>query len=643
MVYLLCFTKKRNVLKKRNAFLIVVFFFYIVLGYAQKKEIVIQLNNHFKQDINTNYLIALKNATKAVDLSEELNIKKLLLASYTNLSEILFATHNYTNSEKFITKALPIATSLKDFQKLSVLYNRLGSLQKKRNEYKKALYSYEKALKLAQANHLQKEICDIQTNLALLFWVTGDVKSAKSKLLSNILSAKKIKYNRGLAYIYNGLGVFLLQKNKDSSLYYYKKSYLLADSIEQKRIKAIASVNLGDLLLSKKEFNTSLKYLLEAERINKELGNKSSLHYINISLGIYYEYLDDFKKAIEKYETAINEYGQYVDDSQKMKAFWIVSGVYYHSGDYKQAYLYQEKYTLLKDSLFNIEKSKEFDKIKTQYEVEKKNNQIALLEKDNELETNRKKTIFISSILLLIPLLLLLFFYKHRIKTQQRIREKEQLLYEKEKEKLEQQQEIKRIEGQIEGEEREKNRIAKELHDGVGGQLAGIQHYLGSLNSNEKIEHLKKNILTVTKEVRILSHNLSSHYSSNQPLEVLLTELKMQYESNDKLQVNITVFPPDCFNGLRSTLKHSIYRILQELLHNVYKHAKATQVDLSFTRHQNTLILIVEDNGIGFNTNKHKKGIGLQNIKERIESLDGKFIIDSTLKKGTHITLEIPI
>ncbi len=625
-------------MKKKNTYLVAVFFFHVFFGYAQEKDIVLQLNNSFEKDINTNFSIALKNATEAANLSEKINVKQLLLVSYTNLGEVLYATNNYIDSENYTIKALSLALSLKDAKKLSALNNRLGSLQKKKNEYIKALYSYEKALKIAQTNNLQKEVCDIQTNLARLFWITGDTKNAKNKLIENIKHAKKINYSRGLVYNYNALGVFLLQKNKDSSLYYYQKAYFLSHTIQHKKVQAIISLNLGDLLLSKKEYKKALEYLLESERINKELGNKSALHYINISLGIYFEHLDDFPKAIEKYKKAITIYGNFVGDYQKMKAYWVASGVFYHSGDYKQAYLYQENYIVLKDSLFNIEKSKEFDQIRAQYEVEKKNSQIELLKKDNALETNRKKTVLIIGMLLLIPLLLLLFFYKHRVKMQKKVRLKEQQLHKKEKEKLEQLQEIRRIEGLREGEEKEKNRIARELHDGIGGKLAGIKHYLSSFATNKKSKELLKNISSVTKEVRILSHSLSS----NQSLETLLIEFKKQHEVSDLLQLEISVFPPNCLKTIQHTIKQGVRRIIQELMHNVYKHSKATQVNLSFIMHKNQLVIIIEDNGVGFNPDNFTKGIGLKNVEERIKNINGKFILDSFIQKGTHITIEIP-
>ena len=138
----------------------------------------------------------------------------------------------------------------------------------------------------------------------------------------------------------------------------------------------------------------------------------------------------------KKYKKAIEEYGSFVDDYQKVKAYGIMSGVFYHAQKYKEAYLYLDKYIELNEHILGLEKQKEFEKIRTQYEVEKKDNQITLLETEKELAATRKKWIIISAILLAIPLIGLFLFYRHRAKTQHTIRLQEKELHDKEKEKL---------------------------------------------------------------------------------------------------------------------------------------------------------------------------------------------------------------
>jgi signal transduction histidine kinase len=237
-------------------------------------------------------------------------------------------------------------------------------------------------------------------------------------------------------------------------------------------------------------------------------------------------------------------------------------------------------------------------------------------------------------------------FYKHRVRVQKRIRNQETRLFEVEKEQLKKEQALKKIEGYLEGQEKEKNRIAKELHDGIGGDLAGVHHLLYALNKDYniiKLADISKNITSIANEVRLLSHHLSANPATHTPFEVSLANLKKSYETSKQFTVNISIFPEDCFSMATETQKQHLYRITQELLKNVSKHALAKEVQLSFTHHKKYLSFIFEDNGIGFIDSEKEEGIGLKNIKERLVSLHGKLQLDTAPGKGTIVSIEIPI
>ena len=120
-------------------------------------------------------------------------------------------------------------------------------------------------------------------------------------------------------------------------------------------------------------------------------------------------------------------------------------------------------------------------------------------------------------------------------------------------------------------------------------------------------------------------------------------DLKNQYENSGSFDIEISVYPEDCLKEIHSILKHNLYRILQELIANSVKHAAAKRVQMSFNLHTNLLIVMFEDDGKGFDINSTKNGIGLKNIKERIALINSTMTIDSTLTKGTQISIEIPL
>jgi len=197
----------------------------------------------------------------------------------------------------------------------------------------------------------------------------------------------------------------------------------------------------------------------------------------------------------------------------------------------------------------------------------------------------------------------------------------------------------------IKGQENERNRLAKELHDGLGGQLSGIKSILQTINKDnlqEKIGQLDNHLLKSIKNLRNISHDLSTNFIKDKDFFVLIFQLVKQYFENKKIKTEVSLFPKDKINTLPERYKLNIYRILQESFQNIVKHANANFVLLNFSIN-NEINILIEDNGKGFNKGKIKKGIGLQNIKDRLQSLNGTLYIDSKLNRGTTININIPL
>ena len=129
-------------------------------------------------------------------------------------------------------------------------------------------------------------------------------------------------------------------------------------------------------------------------------------------------------------------------------------------------------------------------------------------------------------------------------------------------------------------------------------------------------------------------------YYNKKSFYKLLAEIKKQYE-RDTLNIDISIYPENCLDSLKAEIKHNLYRILQEAFANILKHAKANNVHLSFNKHKDSLVVIIEDDGIGFNVKTTIKGIGIKNMKERVTSINGEFNIDSSQKNGTQLIIKI--
>lgn len=232
---------------------------------------------------------------------------------------------------------------------------------------------------------------------------------------------------------------------------------------------------------------------------------------------------------------------------------------------------------------------------------------------------------------------ILVYVYIHHLKVKQ-------MHSELSKQELKKQQEL--YFALQEGEEKERKRLAEELHDGIGAKLSGLKMNLEYLRSkletqsyDELFSRLVNEMGETINEVRELSHNLKPAFISAQHLKQALSgvveKLNINSAINCHIEVRIVQDPP-------IEIKLSVYRIVTEALNNIYKHSKASTAFIQVMEEEGNLQVLIEDNGTGFDANTLQSGNGLYNIQSRVEALNGKSSIDSS-SKGTTIIIDIPL
>jgi signal transduction histidine kinase len=239
--------------------------------------------------------------------------------------------------------------------------------------------------------------------------------------------------------------------------------------------------------------------------------------------------------------------------------------------------------------------------------------------------------------------LMLAFIFIYIILYQQKVAKFNKQLQEKE---LEKQHQI--YEALLKGEEKERKRIAEELHDGIGAKLSGIKMSIEYLHQEVEVQkqlHTHQLIETLNEsidELRDISHNLQPSVIGIKGLKNALQDhIRMLHK---KGQTNISLYwhaDELVFENNHSEL--NIYRMCTELLSNIIKHAKASEASLQIMVLENILQVMAEDNGIGFNNNNTPSGIGLINLQNRVEHEKGQLTIDSKPKLGSTIIIEIPL
>ena len=206
----------------------------------------------------------------------------------------------------------------------------------------------------------------------------------------------------------------------------------------------------------------------------------------------------------------------------------------------------------------------------------------------------------------------------------------------------------------IENQEKEQNRIAKDVHDGIGQMLTGLKYNLESININniektaEKIEGLKELTSSIIKGVRTATFNLTPPELTDHGIVPAIS--KLGQELSRLTGKNILVYNKTNFNQrLDSLVEINIYRITQEAINNAIKYAESSDILVTISHSNSILSILVDDNGKGFDPGKVKKvkkgdgGMGLTFMKERIKYIEGRLFLHSELGKGTRVTLNVPI
>ncbi|WP_254514275.1 sensor histidine kinase [Aquimarina sp. EL_43] len=205
-------------------------------------------------------------------------------------------------------------------------------------------------------------------------------------------------------------------------------------------------------------------------------------------------------------------------------------------------------------------------------------------------------------------------------------------------------QELKLIKTSISIQDKERNRIAQELHDRIGGNLAAIKLQFGLAKENlRKMDAIYQQIDDTYKQVRTLSHDLIPKKFRHNNFIQLLKEYMQNIGNASKLSIHISTYSENKINEIDHSFHNELFSVFQELITNTIKHANARKVEIQIDLIDNYIHIIFEDNGKGFDTSVTSLGIGLTNIESRIQKLSGVMHVDSRLKRGTIITIEIPI
>lgn len=576
---------------------------------------------------------------KALAISQELGLPDYEVEALHNLGVTHEAQGNYLEALGFEQKALVLRKALGDESKTANTLNNIGIIYDEQGDFKKAIAYYLDARKIYEKLNDDGKIAMVIINMAIVF------KSQKEypRVIASYQEALKIyvRLNNkfGIAACHANLGsVYNYLPNYDSALHY---SLIATAEFEAQNVQqflpttlcnaGMAYHKLGDRDLSK-------EYLLRAQKLNEQYDNKKELAFVMVYLADVYREEGQLTQA-EKLATEALAIAQRINALKEvMDARVSLSEIKAAQNNFQAAYKEFRESTIVKDTLYQQEKTRQMAELQTQYETVKKANEILLLKQENEIKDSRINQSLLAIFLLLAILGALVglgYFWSNRLK-------------------LKQQAELQTTratlrEGQLKAvigsQEEERKRFAADLHDGFGQMISALRLSLSrEVVEKPTVDHALSVLNDMNVEIRNIAFNLMPQVLVKSGLQEALKEFAARINRSGGITISVQTYDLD----KEMSNEHSIalYRICQEWVNNVIKYSGANQISIQLVQHPQELILTIEDNGQGFEIESltSGQGNGWKNINSRLHMIRGSIEIDTQKeRKGTTMFVIVPL
>ncbi len=583
---------------------------------------------------------------KTYQVAKKIDDKEGILKYASNQSYMYNLMGNFEKGLEINQMAYQTALELNNKTKeLSALGN-IGISYSYLNEYEKSIERYQKALDIALSINDHLRAAKIYGVIAGTYNNMGQSITADSILfLKSIDYGKKaLKISRTLkdsvllsdnliaiALAYNNL-----EKMSDAKPY-AEEAKIIAQNIGQTNNYAHALSVLAKIARNNKQYVEAIRMANEAVALQKDMGSIMGQAISLKELSLCYKYADDYSKAVSTINDAIllaenQDMGYILDGMYLNKAEYL-----YELKQYKEAYEFLSKGQTLSDSLRGLEVKSQVNELEKKYETAKKEQEILKLSSQKK----RQQWLIMSLFLSLLALGVISYIWKKNASYRTRIieQEKDQLLKEKQ---------LQATASIIKGQEDERHRLAKDLHDGLGGMLSGLKYTLNNMGDNMVLSGRSvdsfNNALSMLDqaivEMRKVAHNMMPESLLKFGLDETLKDYVSKMNASSSMQIHYQTYN---YQRLDSTFEINIYRIIQEVINNAMKHSKATDMYIQMDFQKDHLHLTIEDNGIGFDptVENSKSGIGLKNIADRVSFMNGTLEISSSEGKGTLFVIEI--
>jgi len=571
-------------------------------------------------------------SSEGLRLAKKEGDKRAEAAFLYALGSAYFVSMMYDSSAFYLEKTLALARQNKDSQREVTTLRMHGQLYRAQGLYEKALEWYLKAGKVAEQLKDDRQLFDIYTGIGGAYHLMDNHKPALLYYEKAEKIALKHQNQQNLGDIYFALSSVYskLDDGQEEAIRYAQKSLKIHQNSGSPYNKIRSLNTLGDAYYAYDDYTNAMKYAREALRLADSIQNANLIadSYITISSILYFQeqYEESIKAALAALENDSTNY------EYKKIAFFNLGVIYARMGDFESMENYFQRYQEAIQGYSNETYQKSLSEMEVKYETEKKELQIAALEKQKQLY------IWLGVAGAIILLIALAFaFMRYRLAVSRR------KLAEGESRRLEQEKQLVAVRATLDGEAAERTRLAKDLHDGLGGMLSAVKLNLPQVKGDALLEAVDVSRFRTAlgmlddsiQELRRVAHHMMPESLLRYGLKVSLTDFCAAIPTAD-----FHYFGDEA--RLDGKIEIMVYRCIHELVNNALKHAEATQINVQLVQEHDRISFTVQDNGKGFDRQTVSEGMGLRNIRQRVDAFQGKLDIYSS-PDGTEVHVELEL
>lgn len=569
---------------------------------------------------------------------DSLSIKRLIDTAYEHKER------NPFGAIKLSLYAYDRAAELKNENLQAGAINIKADVYSDLEDYEAALRFHYEALRIYEKTGNKYAIAMLLNNIGKVYSDAGKLQDAVTYLDKAEKFSQQFNLNTPLLFTYvNEANTYTRLNQLKKALDYALKADRLNKILNQQKVRVSNNNTIGALYYFMNDYDNALKYYTEAKEESWQIQDLNTHYKAMINIGEVYE-INHRQDPLPSYIQALKYFEEVKNYPVVQYAANNISNYYKTKQNYQLSLEYYQQAVAAGEKNKNIQTNKHMLLLQTQYETEKKEQEISLLNKENTIQKlsirGRNQTIGIISGLFILSLIIGLLLY-NRYKFRQKMFLQQQALTQRE--------ELTRA--VIDAEEKERKRIASDLHDGVGQLFTAVKMNLTGLFNRVKMEKEEDRFLAEKtlalvdescKEVRLISHQMMPNILLRSGIA---SDVKNFIEKIDSENLKVNLEAKGFKNRIESNAETVLYRVIQESVNNVIKHAKATRLDIILNREASGINVTIADNGIGFDVDQQEQftGIGLKNIRARVEYLNGTLEYNSAPGQGTTVHIWIPL